>query len=405
MNKHDVIIVGSGISGLSLAHFCAKEGLKTLVLEKAERIGGTFHSHRLEGEGETAFRMELGAHTCYNSYGNLIGIIEDCGIQSELVAREKVPFRMLVEGKIKSIPSQLNFLNLFANLPKIFSAKKTGASVESYYSKVMGKSNFDNVLQHMFNAVVCQKANDFPADLLFKKRSRRKDVLKSFTLRGGIQTITDAIAANPNIEILSGQEIQSIQYDHGNFQVSTKDDGGGYVSRFLALATPPPTTARLLPNPFREVSNRLSKLRATNVESLGVIVLKDSLLLEPVAGIVSANDSFYSVVSADTVKHDTYRGFTFHFKPNTLDYESKLARISEVLGVPQDQFIHIAQKENTIPTLGQGHHKLVKEIDDLLAGNPLFLTGNYFNGMAIEDCVSRSQTESSRMKKLLTTAN
>lgn len=404
MNSYDVIIVGSGISGLSLAHYCAKAGLKTLVLEKNEQAGGTFHSHRLNGDGTKLFRMELGAHTCYNSYGNLIGLIEDCGIQAEIVGREKVPFRMLVGGEIKSIPSQLNFFSLITHLPKIFSAKKTGQSVESYYSKVMGKGNFDNVLQHMFNAVVCQKANDFPADLLFKKRSRRKDVLKSFTLRGGIQAVTDAIEANPDIEVEAGSEVHSIQYSDGNFQVFTKN-GGGSESRFLALATPPPIAAQLLPGSFREVSGLLSKLKATTIESLGVVVPSESLILEPVAGIVSANDSFFSVVSADTVKHDTYRGFTFHFKAKSLSYESKLARISEVLSVSRDQFTHIVEKENTVPTLFWGHDKLIKEIDGLLEGKPLFLTGNYFEGLAIEDCVSRSLSESRRLKETLAAVN
>jgi hypothetical protein len=52
------------------------------------------------------FWLELGAHTCYNSYRNLIGIIEDCQILDRLVQREKVPFRMRVGNQIKSIPSQ-----------------------------------------------------------------------------------------------------------------------------------------------------------------------------------------------------------------------------------------------------------------------------------------------------------
>ena len=34
MEKYDIVIAGAGISGLSLAHFCTKAGLNTLVLEK-----------------------------------------------------------------------------------------------------------------------------------------------------------------------------------------------------------------------------------------------------------------------------------------------------------------------------------------------------------------------------------
>ena len=79
----------------------------------------------------------------------------------------------------------------------MFGAKMEGETVESYYSKIFGKRNFERVIGPMFNAVICQKSNDFPADMLFKKRARRKEVIKKFSLQGGLQSITDAIAADP----------------------------------------------------------------------------------------------------------------------------------------------------------------------------------------------------------------
>jgi oxygen-dependent protoporphyrinogen oxidase len=43
---------------------------------------------------------------------------------------------------------------------------------------------------------------------------------------------------------------------------------------------------------------------------------------------------------------------------------------------------------------------LVRELDSLLAGKGLLLTGNYFIGLAIEDCVSRSLSEFRRLRGL-----
>ena len=40
---HDVIIIGAGPAGLSTAFWCDELGLDTLVLEKADRIGGQLH--------------------------------------------------------------------------------------------------------------------------------------------------------------------------------------------------------------------------------------------------------------------------------------------------------------------------------------------------------------------------
>lgn len=391
MDKHDIIIIGAGISGLSLAHYCTKAGLKTLVIEKSERVGGTFHSHHIQG-----FWLELGAHTCYNSYRNLIGIIEDCHILDHLVRREKVPFRMLVGNQIKSISSRLNLLELLLHAPRMFSLQKAGQTVESYYSKIVGKRNFDRVFQHVFNAVPCQRANDFPADMLFKKRPRRKDIIKSFTLARGIASITNAIASQQGIEVLAGKEVEDIHFGDDLFQITAKDKST-YKSGMLALATPAPVAAQLLRTPFPEISQQIAQIKVATVESVGVAIRRDLLSLEAVAGIVPTDDSFYSVVSRDTVRHNNYRGFTFHFKPGLIDLESKLKRIGEVLGVQRDQLVHVITKENIVPSPGLGHDTIINTINRLITGKPLLLTGNYFSGIAIEDCVSRSLREFKRL--------
>ena len=38
--KYDVIIVGSGVGGLTCASLLAKDGLKVLVLEALDHVGG-----------------------------------------------------------------------------------------------------------------------------------------------------------------------------------------------------------------------------------------------------------------------------------------------------------------------------------------------------------------------------
>jgi hypothetical protein len=103
-------------------------------------------------------------------------------------------------------------------------------------------------------------------------------------------------------------------------------------------------------------------------------------------------------VSRDTVRHEHYRGFSFHFKPGSGDLPFKLKRIAEVLRVNSDQLEEVATTGNSVPSLLVGHGSLLCEIDRLIAGKRLLLTGNYFSGLAIEDCVSRSLSEFSRLK-------
>lgn len=396
MDKYDIIIIGAGISGLSLAHYCVRGGLKTLVIEKSERVGGTFHSHRFDGDAK-GFWLELGAHTCYNSYRNLIGIMEDCQILDSIIKREKVPFKMRVDNRIKSIPSQINFLELVLHLPHLLTLKKEGRSIESYYSRVIGHRNFERVFAPVFDAVISQKANDFPADMLFKKRTRRKDIMKSFTLTDGIQAITDSIALQQSIQLVTGKEVQTVEFGDGLFNITTIDRSS-YESFSLAFATPVSVAAQLLQTSFPGLSDQLSRIKVNTIETVGVVLRKDAITLSPLAGIIATDDYFYSAVSRDTVSHKNYRGFSFHFKAGILNHEAKLKRISEVLGVKIGQLEYVITKENIVPSLMVGHDKLVNEIDQFIAVKRLLLTGNYFSGLAIEDCVFRSLKEFSRLK-------
>jgi protoporphyrinogen oxidase len=396
MDKQDIIIIGAGISGLSLAHYCAKEELKTLVIEKTDRVGGTFHSHRFGGEAGD-FWLELGAHTGYNSYGNFLGILEDCHAIDSIIRRSKVSFKMLIDDSAKSILSQLDLPELLFSVPHIFTLKKKGQSVESYYSKIMGRKNFEKVFQPAFNAIICQEADAFPADMLLQKRDRRKDIIKQYTFKAGMQTATDAIASRPNIKIKTGLTIEKISFDGKNFSVATS--GGSFEASNLALACPVAISAELLQSAFPEVSGILARIKTATVDSVGVAVKKEAVNLGLVSGLIPANDIFYSVVSRDTVPHEYYRGFTFHFKPGSLTHKAKLERIARVLGLRVVQLEFIAEKENYIPSLRVGHPEIIANVDRLIAGKRLFLSGNYFRGVAIEDCVSRSLNEFQRLKK------
>ncbi len=48
MNKYDVVVVGAGVGGLTVAGLCAREGLKTLLIEQCDRVGGRAISIRGE---------------------------------------------------------------------------------------------------------------------------------------------------------------------------------------------------------------------------------------------------------------------------------------------------------------------------------------------------------------------
>lgn len=394
----DLLIIGAGISGLSMAHYAAAAGLDAWVLEQDQRIGGCLHSQRFDGD-LAGFWLELGAHSSFNSYGQLLAILEALQALDGLQPRARLPFRLFAGGAMHSIPSQLHWAELLGAPLRLMRAKKAGCSVADYYGRIVGPRNYAAVFGPAFDAVICQPAGGFPADGLFRRRPRRKDVPRGFTLAGGLQTVAEAIAARSRIHVECGQVAQAVWRDGQDFVVRTADRS--FTAPALALAVPVAAAAELLRAEYPQLAQQLAQVSTASVESLGVALPGSCVRLPPLAGLIGRDEAFYSAVSRDTVPDARYRGFTFHFRPGVLDHAGQLACIARVLDLQADglEAANIVSKNNQLPALQAGHGQWISAVDRLLAGQRLALTGNYFAGVAIEDCVTRSLGEFARLQR------
>ncbi len=393
MNNYDLVIVGGGISGLSLAAFAIENKYRTLLIEKSPRTGGSFRTHK----SKDGFWIELGAHTCYNSYGNLIRLLEKYQLVQDILKREKVPYKVLKNDQLVSVISQINLLELLFNIPKAFFLKKSGQTVASYYSSVVGKRNYRKFFSKLFSAVPSQNTDGFPADILFKKRQRRKDILKSYTMKAGLSQITDTFTATSGLDVRTETEVLDIKRISTGFELLTSKNQSLNTS-YLALCTPPSVASNLLAGTFSKLSNALLMIRETTIDSTGIIIPSSVSPVKPFAGIVPLDYPFYSVVSRDTVPHDNYRGFTFHFKPGVMDPQEKKLLAAKILNIRPEDILESINRQNVVPTFTPEHYSIVSTIESYIKNEPLLLSGNYFRGMSVEDCISRSLSESERMK-------
>ena len=407
MEHFDLIVIGGGISGLSLAYAAVTESAdsaqgmspkrKVVVLEAHQHPGGAIKSTRLDDN----FWMEMGTHTAYNSYGGLLEMMAARDVMGGLLAREKVPWLFWENGTTQKITSKLHWLELARSIPQIFFTSKEGRSVEQYFTQVLGRKNFQEVLGPMVGAVTSQDASAFPAEMLFKKRPRRKDIQRSFTMTGGLQTITDALSKTPGVTFVSDCTVGEIRHKQGVYTVKSSD-GRSFQAPALGLATQPAAGAKLLDSVFPAAALPLARMGQTMAETVGIVVKKTDTNLPPLAGLVGGDKRFYSVVSRDTVNHPEYRGFAFHFRPTDKTGEDKAKDdyITAVTGVPRAQWLHRETRSNPLPAPVLGHAGLTKTIDLAIANASLLVTGNYFSGLALEDCVSRSFSEIARLNSM-----
>lgn len=390
---HDIIVVGGGISGLSFARLAAENGKKVILVEKESRVGGCFRSF----SARDGIWGELGAHTAYNSYGNFLTLMEVIGAFDLIQKRRKASFKIWDGERVRSVMSRMNLWDLVNSIMRIFSYEKRDRSVELYFSTILGSKNFQNLFRPAFNAVLSQESSSFPAKMLFKKRPRRKDVIKKFSIKGGFEELAKEIAQHPNIEIKKS-EVQNVFFEKGFYKVDLDDDTTIQAPAF-AVATSPLSASKIFHESFRELSLLFENVKTVTVESLGIIVSKNKVKLPKVAGLIPIKEDFHSVVSSDVLPADGCRSFTFHFKPGKLPFEKKQEVIERVLGISWDDTIFHEEKITELPSPASDQGAIVGDIDTLIRNSGIFVLGNYFEGLAIEDCVTRSFEEYKRFKR------
>jgi protoporphyrinogen oxidase len=321
--------------------------------------------------------------------------LEESGQLESLQAKEKLRFQIQSGDDLLSIPSQLSFLELVGVLPRLWMSEKTGSSAGDYYARIIGRKNYARVLGPALDAVVCQPAAEFPADALFRKKPRRKEIIRSYTGPSGLQSFVEGLSAG--LEIKTKAPVVSIISSDAGYQVTT-GDGETYQASRLALAVAPDVAADLLRGAMPDLAQRLDEIEMADIESHAVILKSDDLELPPLAGIIGRDDDFYSVVSRDLVPDAHYRAFTFHFRPGRLDESARLARICAVLGVEKSALISNISQANRLPALRLGHAERIEWIDRQLQPLSLGLAGNWFQGVSIEDSLVRTRSEFLRLR-------
>mgnify|MGYP001095169267 CR=1 FL=1 len=170
-----------------------------------------------------------------------------------------------------------------------------------------------------------------------------------------------------------------------------------------ASLAPPDVAARLLGAPTgplldREAVAAMAGIGMREIESLVLSVSAQALgHLPPSAGLIAVDEAFNAMVSRDYLADGAYRGFSFHFRPGVLTPEDQEQRACAALGIAPAAIAGLARVHNRLPALRVGHGERVERIDTALAGTRLGITGNWFQGVSVEDCLTRSHQECERL--------
>ena len=376
MTEIDLAVIGGGVSGIAAAAHARRAGRAPVLFEAGDRLGGCVHTWRPLPD----FWLELGAHTAYNSYGALLALNPSSDF-GNLVARAKVGYHFVVDGRVQSPFARLHMLEAALRLPFALGLSKAGVDVETYFSRLLGPGNWRDLLAPAFAAVLSQPAARYPAAWLFKRKSRIKAAPRKFSHADGLQAWLGELAGDLPVRLNTA--VRALTPVREGVHLSL--DQGEVRAREVVLATPVDVAARFLSPWLPDQAARLAQTPVADIVTHAVVVPAERVTLPPVAGLIGADDLYYSAVSRDYLPHPRWRGFAFHFKPEGHALALRRAKIAAVLGCAEADFVHETEKVNRLPALTPASVELAARLKMALAETPVRLVGNYLNGLSLGD--------------------
>ncbi len=271
MNKYDVVIVGGGMSGLTMAYHLEKFGYSIAIYEVGSEVGGRVRTDHIDG-----FQLDRGLHFFQSSYPEAAKVLDYKSLKLkniypgmlifheekfELISNPLKKWTDLITnffGNFSDISDRLRFMGLLAKL-SAYSENyiMNNADVDAYtFIKQQGFSDefVEKVFRPFVGAVFCSKDMQVSARLF-------SYILKYFTIsqltlpEKGIGSIPQNIAA---------------QLQHTEIFLNTKvkeahDDGvmlanGDFIhAERVVIATTPSDLIKILPTakieiPYKHVS-------------------------------------------------------------------------------------------------------------------------------------------------------
>jgi monoamine oxidase len=214
----DVLVLGAGIAGLAAARLLAERGLRPLVLEARDRVGGRIHSLQT-GQGD----VELGAEFVHGREAGLWALIEEAG--AETVERDGAMLRETASGELREDEDVeedlLDPLDGLAELPEDMSFAEWLASSDVPKEQRAALRSY----VEGFNAADANRISALSLGLQ-QKAEERIEGDRTWHVRGGYSQLAIYLAnrvRKSGGEIRLGAVVQSVRWSAGEVVVETNN--------------------------------------------------------------------------------------------------------------------------------------------------------------------------------------
>ena len=130
-NNYDVIIIGSGIGGLTAGAYLVKKGVRVLILEQHRQPGGYLTSFKRKG-----FTFDGGIQACEDC-GMLFSALDDIGVLDRIELKKSL-FALASPDNFAPLNSVSDAADFYRGLAKVFPGQTSGINqiihdIEAFY--------------------------------------------------------------------------------------------------------------------------------------------------------------------------------------------------------------------------------------------------------------------------------
>lgn len=436
-----VVIVGGGISGLSVAYYLAKRGIRPTLVEASGRFGGLVHTEEVHG-----CLLEAGPDSFISTKPWAADLARDLGIGDEVIGsndrkrrihivrdRKLVPlpsgFAMMVPGELRaalrtplfSWPTKASFLREWFIQPR---SRQEDVSVAQFVREHFAEEVLDYLAEPLLtgvyggNAETLSTESVLPRFLGFERKygslirglradhSEKREGSLFSSFRHGMQTIVYGLisACAANVNAVQGQ-VTTVERSASGFRVRVNDDWMNADEVILACQAH--HAAGILRKELPEAANELDEIPYSSALLITLAFPRSAV---PVArhgfGFLVPKRERKSIAACTWV-HNKFAGraapelavlrcFIVGEEAEQLLYDEDsrlielvLAELRDLMNISSKPEFHLIHKwPRSMPQYSVGHAKRVERIRDELARLPgVHLIGNAYEGVGIPDCV------------------
>ncbi len=447
--KH-VVIVGGGLAGLGTAFFLqqAQPELKLTVLEKLPQAGGKVRATQRDG-----YTVDWAANGFLPNVPDTLDLARELGLELREAAEVAKSRLLYKNGALQKLPASPPAF-LVSNL--LLPSEKLRAAAEPVLGRAANKeeSVYDFVTRHFGRGVAETFAGPFvlgvtagdakklSLDALFprfralerqhgslvrgliaQQRAARKnpdpDKPKRLTsFPGGSGALVSALQERFTGRLETGVAVQQLSFNEGTFEITVL--GERLEADAVVLATPSFVAAELVapfaPNaaaalreiPYADVQvfglgyNRIDVPNA--LDGFGFLVPRGEGVR--VLGVLYSSSIFPGQAPDGRVLLRVIAGGTVDPGFAELSPDEALAEVRRdlrvMMGVVAEPELaqHVPWPKG-IPQYELGHLDRVARAKDALAGYPIFLTGNAYHGVGVNDTVRDARQTAAKVVEQL----